>query len=83
MRSAIVVRSCGLIGILGCSWFWVFWFVGPHLPEYALIQLTPAMTADIISIPLLLIAGRFWKRWFYVLAIVALATWLVVGFRLH
>lgn len=83
MNSAIIVKVCGVVGVVGCSWFWVFWFVGPHIRTSVFMQLAPALAADIVSIPFLLIAGRRWNKWFYVLAMVAFATWLVVGFKLH
>ena len=48
-------KICGVLGVLGCGWFWLFWFVGPHIKEHPLIQLSTALGADMISIPLLVL----------------------------
>jgi len=83
MNVSVAGKVCGILGILCCVWFWLFWFLGPHMHANPVMQLGPALGGDMIAIPLLAIAGRYWSRWFYIAALVALGTYLFVGLRIH
>lgn len=76
-------RICGVLGILACLWFWVCWFTAPHMASFLLAKPGPALVFELAAIPLSLLAGRFWSRWFYSIAVVAGATMLFVGLQLH
>lgn len=83
MTSRGAGRICGVLGVLASLWFWVCWITEPHMTGFLLAKPGPALGLELAAIPLSLLAARLSSKWFYSITVIAGATMLFVGLRLH